>query len=81
MFSFFFREDVSLMPVKWPIRAVILNDMEMLKLAIENREIVATVSSPNVPIQTSPNILYSLCYIVLASLSFYDNYLCTFLAR
>ena len=31
------------MPVKWAIKAVILNDMEMLKNAIENREEVFTV--------------------------------------
>lgn len=46
-FSFFslFREDHSLMPVKWATKAVILNDMEMLKDAIENRDIVASVCS------------------------------------
>ena len=31
------------MPVKWAIKAVMLNDMEMLKGAIENREEVYTV--------------------------------------
>ena len=31
------------MAVKWAIKAVILNDMEMLKNAIENREEVYTV--------------------------------------
>ncbi|XP_015763135.1 PREDICTED: ankyrin-1-like [Acropora digitifera] len=42
------REDHSLMPVKWATKAVILNDMEMLKDAIENRDIVAsTVKSYN----------------------------------
>ena len=41
--SFLDREDVSLMPVKLSIKAVILNDMEMLKDAIENREEVYTV--------------------------------------
>ena len=33
------------MPVKWATKAVILNDMEMLKDAIENRDIVASVCS------------------------------------
>lgn len=41
-----FSEDLSLMPVKWAIKAVILNDMEMLKNAIENREEVYTVWVP-----------------------------------
>ena len=33
------------MPVKWATKAVILNDMEMLKDAIEKRDIVASVCS------------------------------------
>ena len=35
------------MPVKWATKAVILNDMEMLKHVIENRDIVASVCSGN----------------------------------
>ena len=31
------------MPVKWVIRAVLLNDMEMLKEAIDDRENVYSV--------------------------------------
>ena len=34
------------MPVKWAIKAVVLNDMEMLKDAIANREKVYTVCVP-----------------------------------
>ena len=33
------------MPVKWAIKAVLVNDMEMLKSAIENRQEVYTVRS------------------------------------
>lgn len=36
-------EDIPLMPVKWAIKAVLVNDMEMLKSAIENRQEVYTV--------------------------------------
>lgn len=44
MYVYFFSEDIPLMPVKWAIKAVLVNDMEMLKRAIENRQEVYTVS-------------------------------------
>lgn len=43
---FFYSEDVSLMPVKWAIKAVLLNDMVMLKDAIESTQKVYTVCVP-----------------------------------
>ncbi|XP_073244839.1 poly [ADP-ribose] polymerase tankyrase-like isoform X3 [Porites lutea] len=42
-------EDIPLMPVKWAIKAVLVNDMEMLKSAIENRQEVFTVHWPRSP--------------------------------
>lgn len=40
---YFYRDDVSLMPVKWATRAVLLNDMKMLKEVIDDRENVYSV--------------------------------------
>ena len=42
MYVYLFSEDIPLMPVKWAIKAVLVNDMEMLKSAIENRQEVYT---------------------------------------
>ena len=42
----YFRDDISLMPVKLAIRAVLLNDMEMLKGVIDDRANVYTVCVP-----------------------------------
>ncbi|KAL9986739.1 hypothetical protein ACROYT_G000926 [Oculina patagonica] len=43
------RDDVSLMPVKLAIKAVLLNDTELLKGAIDDRENVYTVHWPRSP--------------------------------
>ena len=40
---------MSLMPCRWAIRAVILNDMDMLKEAIQNIEEVYSVSYKMIP--------------------------------
>ena len=46
------------MPVKWAIKAVLVNDMEMLKDAIENRQDVYTVSFQTCILNYCCNINY-----------------------
>ena len=46
------------MPVKWAIKAVLVNDMEMLKSAIENRQEVYTVSVQTCTLNYCCNINY-----------------------
>ena len=47
------------MPVKWAIKAVLVNDMEMLKSAIENRQEVFTVSVQTCMLNYCCNINYN----------------------
>ena len=51
------------MPVKWAIKAVLVNDMEMLKSAIENRQEVYTVSVQTCTLNYCCNINYNNYYI------------------
>lgn len=46
------------MPVKWAIKAVLVNDMEMLKSAIENRQEVYTVRVQTCTLNHCCNINY-----------------------
>ena len=58
MYVYLFSEDIPLMPVKWAIKAVLVNDMEMLKSAIENRQEVYTVSVQTCTLNYCCNINY-----------------------
>ena len=58
MYVYLFSEGIPLMPVKWAIKAVLVNDMEMLKSAIENRQEVYTVSVQTCTLNYCCNINY-----------------------